>query len=174
VGAIGYVEAGLEIGAAVDAREIDEPDAIFVAAGSGGTAAGLAVGLAALGLVTRVVAVRVTNRIAIHHARLTRLVRETVARLRAVDPRFPDVGALAASRIEIDGGMRGPGYGVGTSEGQRATQLAAEDGVGLDPTYTAKAFAAMLEQADRGLAGKRCMFLSSLSSAPMDEIFGPA
>ncbi len=167
VGAVGYVEAGLEIGSAIDARAVEEPDAIFVAAGSGGTAVGLAIGLAAFGLVTRVVAVRVTSRLAIHRSRVERMTRATVARLCAVDPRFPSVADIAASRIAIDASMRGPAYGAPVAEGTIATRLAAEDGITLDPTYTAKAFAAMLAAARRKEAGKRCMFLSTLSSADM-------
>ncbi|MCX7809226.1 MAG: pyridoxal-phosphate dependent enzyme, partial [Deltaproteobacteria bacterium] len=48
VGALGYVEAGIELGWDM-IRENLTPDAIFVALGSGGTAAGLAVGLAVSG-----------------------------------------------------------------------------------------------------------------------------
>jgi 1-aminocyclopropane-1-carboxylate deaminase/D-cysteine desulfhydrase-like pyridoxal-dependent ACC family enzyme len=167
VGAVGYVDAGLELALQIDAGEAPEPDVIFVPAGSGGTVVGLALGLAAAGLMTRIVAVRVTNRLAIHPRRLARLAARTVATIRAHDPRFPDVTDLAMKNVALDVAHRGAGYGVPTEEGERAAALAAKDGVVLDPTYTAKAFAALVAAAERGEAGKRALFLHTLSSARM-------
>ena len=70
LGAIGYVNAAVEVvdqlrelNADIDAVDLSDylrPDVIYVAAGTLGTAIGLAVGLAAVGAHTRIVAVRVT------------------------------------------------------------------------------------------------------------------
>lgn len=169
VGALGYVEAGLELAAQVDAGALPEPDAVYVAAGSGGTAAGLAVGLAAAGLTTRVVAVRVIDRLAINRALLSRLVRKTTASLRRLDPRFPAVAPEAMRNLVIDASQLGSGYGASTPESEAATAAAAADGLVLDPTYTAKAFAAALADARAGKA-RRPLFWQTLSSAPLDVL----
>jgi len=173
VGALGYVEAGLELAQQIDHGGLPEPDAIYVAAGSGGTSAGLAVGLAAAGVGARVVAVRVTDRIAINRTVLAQLVRRTVRLLRKHDPRFPPVARDALSRIAIDGSHAGPGYGAATPEGDEATQPAARDGLVLDPTYTAKALAALIADARAGTT-RRPLFLHTLSSAPMAPLLAGA
>ena len=58
LGSVGWVGGGLEIAAQVAAGELPTPDRIYVALGSGGTAAGLLVGLRLAGLPSEVVAVR--------------------------------------------------------------------------------------------------------------------
>ncbi len=168
-GTLGYVAAGVELARQIDEGEMPEPGAIFVAAGSGGTVSGLAIGLAAAGLVTPIVAVRVTGALAINGRALSRLVHNTVTLIRFHDDRFPIVADDAARAIVIDGRQRGPAYGASTGAGERATSLAAGDELQLDPTYTAKAFAALLDAArDRTYEGP-LLFVSTLSSAP----FGP-
>src|SRR5262249_21837586 len=63
LGTIGHIEAGLELAEQVRAGEFPEPSILVVAFGTGGTAAGLAFGLALGGLRTRVVAVRVVEKV---------------------------------------------------------------------------------------------------------------
>jgi 1-aminocyclopropane-1-carboxylate deaminase/D-cysteine desulfhydrase-like pyridoxal-dependent ACC family enzyme len=173
-GCIGYVAAGIELAAQIDEGELEEPAAIFVAAGSGGTVAGLAVGLATAGVTTPIVAVRVTSKYVINRPRTRRLVRETVALLRGADPRFPDVAREATAAIHIDVDHLGASYGASTGEGERAGSLAAEDGLVLDPTYTAKAFAALLDAARDETYRGPLLFLSTLSSAPMARLLEAA
>ena len=60
-GNLGFVSAGLELAAQVEAGALPEPAQLFVAVGTGGTAAGLALGLRLGGLATRIVAVRVSD-----------------------------------------------------------------------------------------------------------------
>jgi len=174
LGCIGYVAAGVELAAQIDEGAMPEPAAIFVSAGSGGTIAGLAVGLAAAGITTPVVGVRVTSKLVINRPRLRRLVRGCVAILRSVDARFPDVARQAMDAIRIDGAHLGDGYGASTGAGERATSLAAEDGIVLDPTYTAKAFAAMVDAARDDTYEGPLLFLSTLSSAPMEPLLSSA
>ncbi|HEX8207750.1 MAG TPA: pyridoxal-phosphate dependent enzyme, partial [Solirubrobacteraceae bacterium] len=59
VGALGFVEAALELAEQVRAGELPEPGTVWCALGSGGTAAGLALGLRLAGLRTKVRAVHV-------------------------------------------------------------------------------------------------------------------
>ncbi|MGH7606000.1 MAG: pyridoxal-phosphate dependent enzyme, partial [Gemmatimonadales bacterium] len=124
---IGHVLAALELAGQIAAP----PDAIVVPLGTGGTAAGIALGMAWLRWPTRVVAVRVAPRIVANRWRTLRLARKAAALL----------GQPAATlRLQVVDGL-GRGYGHPTAEGERAAALAATHGVRLDPTYTAKAFA---------------------------------
>ena len=171
VGALGYVEAGLELARQIDEGRVPEPDAVYASAGSGGTAAGVAVGLAAAGLTTRVVAVRVTDRIAINRAVLGQLVRRTVRLLRRHEARFPDVVREAMDNLVIDGTQLGAGYGAVTSEAEAARRIAERDGLSLDPTYTSKALAGLLADAHAGRTERPLLWqtLSSADMAPLVE-----
>lgn len=168
VGALGYVETGLEIAAQIDAGECPEPEAIYCAMGSGGTAAGLAIGLAAAGLTTRVRAVRVTPRLVCNRATVATLVANTVRRIRKQARSFPAVVRAAISAIEIDHDHVGAGYGAADPRAQEATRLAARDDLHLDPTYTARAFARFT--ADARHASRPLMFLHTLSRADLSPL----
>jgi len=172
-GIIGHVEAGLELSRQIESREMPEPHALFVPLGTGGTAAGLAVGLAAAGLTTRVVGVRVVPRAVANGAILGSMVKRAVAHLRSLDPRFPDVADTARSLLSIDGQEYGDGYGAPTPYGRAATRAAATEGLELDPTYTAKTFAAMLRQAAKERAGQRLLFVHTLSATHPGSAEGP-
>lgn len=173
VGALGYLEAGLELSAQIDAGELPEPEAIYIAAGSGGCAAGVAVGLAAAGLTIPVVTVRVTHRVAINRPLLGQLVRRTVGLVRNRDPQFPSVTREALRLLRVESHHLGDGYGVATEAGERATRLAGRDGLPLDPTYTAKAFAALVADAERD-AVRRPLFWQTLSSADVAPLIADA
>jgi D-cysteine desulfhydrase len=130
---VGHLLAALEL-----ATQLDEPpDTIVVPLGTGGTAAGIALGVAWLGWPTRVVAVRVAPRLVANRWRTTRLARQAARLLAVPDPQC---------RIEVVDGL-GAGYGHPSPAGERARLIAAEHGLRLDPTYGAKAFAALLQLA---------------------------
>jgi len=167
------VEAGLELSRQIESREMPEPHALFVPLGTGGTAAGLAVGLAAAGLTTQVVAVRVVPRAVANAMVMGSMVKRAVAHLRALDARFPDVVGTARALLSIDGEEYGDGYGAPTPYGRAATRAAATAGLELDPTYTAKAFAAMLRQAANERAGQRLLFVHTLSATHPGRSEGP-
>ncbi len=173
LGALGYVEAGLELAAQIDAGELPEPDAVYVALGSGGTAAGMAIGLAAAGLTTRVVAVRVTGKMLANRLTVGSLVRGSMSILRARDRRFPAVGELALRNIVIDDSAFGKGYGVSTPGTRRAMELAASEGLAADETYTARAIEAMLRDAEAGRF-RRGLYWHTLSSADLGALLARA
>ncbi len=164
IGTLGYVSAGLELADQINAGECEEPSAIYLAIGSGATVAGLAVGLAAAGLTTRVIGIRATPRVAANMAIVKRLVRGSLEVLQRGSRTFPRVERDALNLIEIDGSQYGNGYGHRTRASEAALAAAAEQGLQLDPTYTSKAFAALL--ARRAPA----MFLQTLSSADMKPL----
>src|SRR6266540_3237097 len=125
---IGHFLATLELGSQLDAP----PDTIVVPLGTGGTAAGIALGVAWLGWSTEVVAVRVAPRIVANRWRTVRLARKTVGRIRQAGIEF--AVPRSAIRVRVVNAM-GRGYGHPTQEGERATVLAAEHGPQLDATY---------------------------------------
>jgi D-cysteine desulfhydrase len=143
VGALGAVEIALEIAAQVESGDMPEPAHVVTAVGSGGTAAGLVLGLALTGLDTRVLGVVVNETLRLDQRTLMRLAGRSADLLRKRDA---DLGGL---RLEperltvID--RTGPGYGHRTPEGERARELAAAVDLSLDPVYTAKAMAGLLE-----------------------------
>ena len=133
---VGQFLAGLELAAQV----AQPPDTIVLPLGTGGTAAGLGLAVAALGWGTRVVGVRVAPRLVANGWRTMRLARAARHLLADQGVRLP-----APRSPEIVNGL-GPGYGHPTPEGEAACRLAAEHGLTLDPTYGAKALALLMER----------------------------
>lgn len=159
LGTVGFVRAATEIADAVREGRLAEPEAIVVALGSGGTAAGLALGLEIAGLRTRVVGIAVS-----HPVRMLRFFAERLAKQTASFLGLPRALGLAASaRIEVDAAWLGRGYGHETEAGTRAIAAASALGLTLDPTYTAKAFAAA---SARAKAGATIVYWHTLSGRP--------
>jgi D-cysteine desulfhydrase len=158
VGVLGYVEAGLEIAAQVEAGLMPEPAQVVVAVGTGGTAAGLALGFQLAGLRTGVVGVVVNDQLRLDPATIARLARRTSALLARrganLDGHQLDPGRLELTREEI-----GAGYGHRTEAGERGTAAAAADGLPLDPVYTAKAMAGLLALRDGGRLEEPALFI---------------
>ena len=158
VGTLGYVSAGLELAAALQGAGAGEPDAVVVAFGSGGTAAGLALGLAVAGWRrARVVAVRVADRVVANRGSLAALEVPAAGLLAAGG------GRPAATRLIVDGAWAGRGYGYQTPEGAEAGRQAAGCGLVLEPTYTEKAFAAALHYRGKG---ERVVFVQTFGRGP--------
>jgi D-cysteine desulfhydrase len=133
LGAVGYVVAGLEIGEQVRAGALPEPDHVVVAVGSGGTAAGLIVGLQAAGLRSRVLGVVVNDGLRLDADRIALLAQRCARLLRKHGAELP-VLALSEDAFDLTRDYLGGGYGhplAGAPEG-------------YDPVYTAKAMAAAL------------------------------
>ncbi len=136
--------------------QIEPPHAIVHATSSGGTQAGLVAGCRLAGLDTRIIGISADD----PRAALTEVVERIIDGL----------GSLAGSRdrlrrtapaIEVDDGFVGEGYGIPTPASREALELAARcEGIFLDPTYTAKAMAGLVEYARRGVfkAGERILF----------------
>jgi D-cysteine desulfhydrase len=136
LGAVGYVAAAYELAEQVRAGALPEPDQIVCAVGSGGTAAGLVVGLQAAGLRTRVLGVVVNDGLRLDHDRIATLAQGCARLLRK---RGADLGTLSLGEdaFDLTRDFLGDGYG-------HALPGAPE---GFDPVYTAKAMAAAQELA---------------------------
>ena len=148
VGTVGYVDAAFELKAQIVRGEIAEPAVIICALGSGGTLAGLALGVQLAGLKTKVIGVRVSESHlgpfqACTHGTVKKLMRDTYKFLKKKIHRFPDI-KIAPPQILQD--YIGEGYGYPTQEGNTAYHKArVRENIVLDPTYTAKTFAAVID-----------------------------
>lgn len=170
VGTLGYVNAALELARQIEKGELPSPETIVVAAGTLGTAAGLALGFAIAGVRTEIHAVRITSRIVTNERVLTRLVRATEHLLQRGGARI-DVAERALSSVRLVHDYIGAGYGQPTVAGEQAAQDLAQHGIQLDPTYTAKAAGAFI--AGMQTLPKPALFWQTLSAAePVDRIVG--
>jgi D-cysteine desulfhydrase len=142
LGDIGSVHAGTEIATGVIAGELPRPKRVFVATGSSGTVAGLIVGLGIGSLAVPVTAVKVSDWPYATTGMVTRRISSLLRRLEG-----GNVRNVVPAPWRLEPRFLGPGYGKPTNEGRAAMQLAARDGLNLDPTYGAKAFAALLATA---------------------------
>ncbi|MBK8294189.1 MAG: pyridoxal-phosphate dependent enzyme [Solirubrobacterales bacterium] len=143
VGAVAYVEVALELAEQVRASEIEEPSHVVCAVGSGGTAAGLMLGLELAGLSTKVLAVVVNDSLRLDRKALTGLARKCADLLRERGAELPVLN-LGDNLIVVEDQL-GTGYGHPTEAAKQAHDLAAEKaGLDLDPVYTAKAMAGLL------------------------------
>lgn len=149
VGALGYVEAALEIAAQVEDGSLPEPAQVIVPVGTGGTAAGLALGFQLAGLRSRVVGVVVNDQLRLDGRVIARLARRTAALLERRGARLGQL-RLDPDMLDLTRDQIGAGYGHPTEAAARAAALAAEDGLSLDPVYTAKAMAGLLTLRDAG------------------------
>ena len=155
LGTLGYVSAGLELATSFAAAGWPEPDVVVVPLGSGGTAVGTALGIGMAGWHrAEVLAVRAADAVVTNKAVLTALEAGTAALL-ALGGWRPQPARLTVARQWF-----GAGYGHPTRAGDEATRVAADMGLHLEPTYTAKAFAAALDQLGRG---KRVAFIQTFA-----------
>ena len=145
LGVLGYVNAVFELHKQIKQGIVPEPKIIFVAAGSGGTAAGILLGLQATGLSSKLVAIHIEPESKPHEMRILikELFTQTVEFLRKSDPQFPQY-RFSEDQLEVLREFGGEDYGEPTEEGIKvAQQILDDEGIAFDPTYTAKACAGM-------------------------------
>jgi len=145
VGAYGFVVAGKEL-----LTQSEQPfDYVVVPTSSGSSHVGLAYGLS--DQPTRVVGISCDNE-PDHKAELVEISHAVAELLGRSTP-------LGRDQLDLREGYAGPGYGVPSEAGERAAvQLARTEGIFLDPIYTAKAFAGLLDLAARGALSGRVLF----------------
>jgi D-cysteine desulfhydrase len=158
VGALGYVEAALEIAAQVEDGSLPEPAHVVVPVGTGGTAAGLALGFQIAGLRTRVLGVVVNDQLRLDAPMLARLARRTAKVLERRGARLGRL-QLGPGMLDLTRDQIGAGYGHRTEAATLAAALAAEGRLSLDPVYTAKAMAGLLALRGEGRLGDPTLFV---------------
>jgi D-cysteine desulfhydrase len=134
LGSLGYVDAMREVREYLDAGFAGGPisfDAVVHACGSGGTAAGVALGAARWNISERVVAIAVCDDREYFEKTVGRIVSEA----RALDPSLS-----GSAELVVEDRFKGPAYGVATEEQIRLiVDVATRSGLVLDPVYTGKA-----------------------------------
>jgi D-cysteine desulfhydrase len=143
VALLGHVSAALELVEQAARGECLWPESIVVPLGSGGTAAGLALGLRIAGARVRVVGVRVVPRIIGRIGRVLRLARRTAELMEAL--KGERVPRVQANDIHVEREFYGGAYGRALANPLDETTITAA-GIRLDDTYSRKAFAAALAQ----------------------------
>ncbi len=143
LGAAAFVQALQELLA-----QIPPPDVIVHASSSGGTQAGLIAGCALAGVRTRVIGISADEP-----------AEALAAQIRTILAGLPAVLGVEANRfdavpVDVDDSFVGEGYGVPTEASTAAIELLARtEALFLDPTYTAKAMAALIAYVRRGAFG---------------------
>ncbi|MBC3250662.1 D-cysteine desulfhydrase [Serratia fonticola] len=139
LGSLGYVQCALEIAAQSHGANFSS---IVVASGSAGTHAGLAVGLQQLLPESELIGVTVSRKVIDQLPKVEQLQKAVACSL--------DIDELAPITLWDD--YFAPQYGMPNDEGMAAVKLLAQqEGVLLDPVYTGKAMAGLID----GISQKR-------------------
>jgi D-cysteine desulfhydrase len=148
LGTLGAVSGALEFAAQVNEGLCPAPDYAICPTASNGTMAGLSLGFALAGLPTRVIGVRVSMKrfgpIPLNTPGTVLRRMKSVHRLIASQvPSLPEPRFEKPRLLEV---YFGGGYGRPSPEGMRALELFRErEGIALDPVYTGKTCAALLD-----------------------------
>ncbi|MDR7422099.1 MAG: D-cysteine desulfhydrase family protein [Armatimonadota bacterium] len=134
--ALGYVHAASELADQLAAAGV-AADHVVLAVGSGGTQAGLLLGLRLRGLQARVQGVSV-------NLPAEDLERRIAGHVRAAADLLGVRSPVRDDEIHVTDDLVGEGYGIPSPESLAAVRLAAEaEGLLLDPIYTGKAWAGL-------------------------------
>ena len=154
VGALGYVSCAQELMQQADEMDL-KIDLIVTATGSAGTHAGLVVGLHGVNAQVPVLGIGVRLPKDRQEANVHRLAEATADYLGMT-------GGIPREAVVANCDYVGAGYGIPTEGMANAVQmLAREEGILLDPDYSGKAMAGMIDLIRRGEIGadKRVVFL---------------
>ncbi|UYP32305.1 D-cysteine desulfhydrase [Pseudomonas sp. Z8(2022)] len=142
LGALGYVRGGLELAEQIAASG-QYFAAVVLASGSAGTHAGLALALASARPATRVIGVTVSRNEAAQKPKVEGLLQRTAELLGMKVP--------AELNLELWDAYFAPCYGEANPGALDAIRLLARlEAILLDPVYTGKAFAGLLDGLSRG------------------------
>ena len=159
---LGYVNAGLELAEQIKNGEIPEPDYIFLPFGTGGTIAGLIVGLQIANLHPKVFGIRVVDKIISNRIVLMKLIYSIKRFLLKINPE------TIFNKLEyyIINDYYGKGYAIPTLESEYARRLFIEkENVLLDTTYSGKACSAMINMIENNSDKNKCfLFWNTFNS----------
>lgn len=169
IGSLGYVRCANEILQQITTQNL-QIDQIVLATGSAGTQAGLLAGLIAARVDIPVLGITVSRPIEAQLQLVEALLRQTLVKL-GEDPE------LAVGRVFTNGNYYGDGYGIPTPSMITAVKRCAQlEGLLLDPVYTGKAMAGLMDLCAQGMIkpGSNQLFLhtgGSLGLFAYREIF---
>ncbi len=171
LGSVGFVNAAFELAEQVAREELPCPDHLYVATGTMGTTAGLALGLALAGLPTRLQAIRVTDERFANPEALKRLVDKIATMLRLLGASIPD-NILTRVDIVLRDDFFAGGYAKFDDVTLAAIDTAKRDArLTLETTYTGKAMAALLSDIEsKKLEDRNVLFWNTYNSRPLPRI----
>ena len=161
VGALGYVSCALELISQFNANSI-EFDCLIHATGSTGTQAGLVSGLSALSSELPVLGISVRQNRERQIDAVWNLVKKTVEKLNNID--------IQRDKILVDDHYVGKGYAIPTDGTLEAIDLLAKtEGILLDPVYSGKAMAGLIDMVRKGdfKNNEKILFLHTGGSAAL-------
>jgi L-cysteate sulfo-lyase len=162
IGALGYVNAGLELLQQANERDL-RIDGVVVATGSTGTQAGLVCGLEGAYAGIDVLGICVRR----PHAPQEEAVHQTAS---ATALHLGIEAGIDRARVMANGDYVGAGYGIPTAGTLEAIRIAAEqEGLLLDPVYTGKAMAGLIDLCRNGFftRGQNVVFVHTGGSAAL-------
>jgi D-cysteine desulfhydrase family pyridoxal phosphate-dependent enzyme len=146
LGAVAYAEALLELQDQLDARGL-RADRLYVAS-LGGTGGGLTLAARLVAPWLRVVCLTPMDSVAVRRPKMLAEANAAAEHL-GLDAR------LSESDVTMHDEYIGAAYGVPTDDGMAAIRLVARtEGIILEPTYTAKAMAGLIDHVRRGVIGR--------------------
>lgn len=171
LGTIGYVNAAFELKRQIMAGEIPEPDRIYVALGSMGTAVGLILGLKLANLKSRVISVRVVDEKYADIRKMGKLFHKVTSFLHSLDPSIPRF-EFSKNDIDIRHSFFGRRYALFTEEGMEAVaRMEKSEGIKLEGTYTGKALAGLIDDAEKqDLRDKVILFWNTYNSRDLSDV----
>ena len=165
--ALGYADAAFELAEQVQAGELPEPAWIVVPLGTGGTVAGLLAGIRLSGMDTRIVAIAATRAPTTWRPAVIRLARAVCRRI-ARDSGESEAGRVRLDGLRIDRGWLGPGFGRESAAGFAAQAMVEElESLRLDPVYTAKSMAALIDLSRSGALPGPVLFWHTYNAIPL-------
>lgn len=169
LGVIGYFEAARELIRQVESGELPGPDIIYVPVGSGGTLAGLGLGLKNSSLNCKLVGIRVMNLLFINTFLVTRLANNTAGLIEQRTSRT--LNRISSSDFELLADYVGQGYGETTPEFMNFMDTTAPKvSFRIDPTYTGKTLHALQkERQKRDLGSKTVLYWHTLNQEPLSK-----
>lgn len=165
-GALGYVNCMYEM-----IQQFDEQglaiDHLVHATGSVGTQAGLVTGLKACGSEIDLLGYSVRFPKAIQEEKVLKLAERTAEKIGMS-------GCVESSDVVVDSAFVGEGYGIPAESTIEAIRMFAElEGLLLDPVYSAKGAAGLIDYCRRGLfkKGEKVVFLHTGGAVSSDPCF---
>ncbi|MHC1772162.1 MAG: 1-aminocyclopropane-1-carboxylate deaminase/D-cysteine desulfhydrase [Flexilinea sp.] len=138
VGSAGFISAFVEL-----SRQMAEigrnTDYIFHSSGTGGTLAGLVAGKKLIDSEASIISINASHKPAQHYAKIAQLATDTLTYLGSDK-------TVSGDDLHFDQNYYAPGYEIPSENAGNAIKyLARTEGILLDPVYTGKAFAGMLD-----------------------------
>ncbi|MFX1573189.1 MAG: 1-aminocyclopropane-1-carboxylate deaminase/D-cysteine desulfhydrase [Promethearchaeota archaeon] len=174
LGAVGFIDAIFELKEQIENGEIPEPDALFVAGGSTGTAAGLVAGCKLLNLKTKIIIVAVYEYFVSNPSSVIKNANKALKYLYKRDKSISKI-RVTENDFEFVKGYLGSRYGIKTERGQKAVDIVNElEGKNkdfmLETTYTGKTMAAMFEYLKKDEnKNKKVLFWNTYNSNDLDK-----